>query len=198
MGGLMAVKNGVCHLAGSHLLDTSDGSYNVSYVKQYLPGMKIKLVNLVFRDQGFIVAKGNPKNIRGVEDLAREDITFINRQGGSGTRILLDYRLSRTGTDPGLIKGYDNEEFTHMSVAVAVLSGSADVGLGIFAAANALHLDFIPVVTEQYDLVIPEEYFETENIKILLETINTADFKKRVEALGGYSTRNTGQITPVS
>ncbi len=195
MGGLMAIKNGVCHLAGSHLLDTTDGSYNVSYIKKYLPGMKIKIVNLVFRDQGLIVAKGNPKNIKGIEDLAREDITFINRQGGSGTRILLDYKLKQTGTDPKQIKGYENEEFTHMSVAVAVLSGSADAGLGIFAAANALHLDFIPVVTEQYDLVIPEIFFETENMKILLETINTADFKNRVEALGGYSTKKTGEIT---
>lgn len=198
MGGLMAIKNGVCHLAGSHLLDTIDGSYNVSYIRKYLPGMKIKLVNLVFRDQGLIVAKGNPKNIKGVEDLSRNDITFINRQGGSGTRILLDYRLNQLGIDPKPIKGYDNEEFTHMSVAVAVLSGTVDVGLGIFAAANALHLDFIPVVTEQYDLVIPELFFETENIKILLETINTADFKKRVEALGGYSTKNTGKIMTVS
>jgi putative molybdopterin biosynthesis protein len=194
MGGLMAVKNGVCHIAGSHLLDTADGSYNVSYIKKYLPDMRIKLVNLVFRDQGLIVARGNPKNIKGIEDLVRQDITFINRQGGSGTRILLDYKLNQHGIDPKLIKGYENEEFTHMSVAVAVLSGSADAGLGIFAAANALHLDFIPVITEQYDLVIPEIFFETENIKILLETIRMADFKKRVEALGGYSTRKTGEI----
>jgi len=198
MGGLMAIKNGVCHLAGSHLLDTTDGSYNVSYIKKYLPDMKIKLVNLVFRDQGLIVAKGNPKNIRSIEDLAREDITFINRQGGSGTRILLDYKLRQTGTDPKQIKGYDNEEFTHMSVAVAVLSSSADVGLGIFAAAKALHLDFLPVVTEQYDLVIPEIFFETENIKILLDTINTTDFKNSVKALGGYSTKKTGEIITVS
>ncbi len=194
MGGLMAVKNGVCHLAGSHLLDTTDGSYNVSYIQKYLPDMRIKLVNLVFRDQGLLVARGNPKNIKGIEDLARQDITFINRQGGSGTRILLDYKLNQLGIDSKQIKGYDNEEFTHMSVAVAVLSGSADAGLGIFAAANALHLDFIPVVTEQYDLVIPEIFFETENIKILLETIKTADFKKRVESLGGYSTKKTGEI----
>jgi len=194
MGGLMAIKSGVCHLAGSHLLDTTDGSYNVSYIKKYLSGMKIKLVHLVFRDQGLIVAKGNPKGVKGIEDLARKDITFINRQGGSGTRILLDYRLNQLGIDPKHIKGYENEEFTHMSVAVSVLSGSSDVGLGIFAAANALHLDFIPVVTEQYDLVIPDVYFETENIQILLETIKTADFKKRVEALGGYSTKKTGEI----
>ncbi len=194
MGGLMAIKNGVCHIAGSHLLDTTDGSYNISYIKKYLPDIKVKLVHLVFRDQGLIVAKGNPKNIKGIEDLVRNDIVFVNRQGGSGTRILLDYRLNQLGIIPEYIKGYDNEEFTHMSVAVSVLSGVADMGLGIFAAARALNLDFIPVVTEQYDLVIPDVYFETEHIKILLETINSSDFKKRVEALGGYSTIKTGDI----
>lgn len=197
MGGLMAVKKGVCHLAGSHLLETMDGSYNISYIKKYLPGIGVKLVNLVLRDQGLIISPGNPKSIKGVEDLGRDDITFINRQAGSGTRILLDYRLKQLDIDPGAISGYENEEFTHMSVAVAVLSGSVDVSLGIYAAAKALNLDFIPVVTEQYDLVIPEEHFETENIQILLETINTGTFKKRVEALGGYSTEKTGMIIKI-
>jgi len=197
MGGLMAVKKGVCHLAGSHLLDTMDGSYNISYIKKYLPGIGGKLVNLVLRDQGLIISPGNPKSIKGVEDLGRDDITFINRQAGSGTRILLDYRLKQLDIDPVAISGYENEEFTHMSVAVAVLSGSVDVSLGIYAAAKALNLDFIPVVTEQYDLVIPEEHFETENIQILLKTINTGAFKKRVEALGGYSTEKTGMIIEI-
>ncbi|QTA89530.1 molybdopterin biosynthesis protein [Desulfonema magnum] len=194
MGGLMAIKRGVCHLAGSHLLDTEDGSYNISYIRRYLPDTKVKLVNLVFRDQGLIVSPGNPKNIRGIEDLGREDIMFINRQAGSGTRILLDYRLRQLGMDSGSITGYENEEFTHMSVAVSVLSGMADAGLGIYAAAKALHLDFIPVVTEQYDLVIPQEHFDSDNIRILLETINTGEFKKRVQALGGYSTEKTGTV----
>jgi putative molybdopterin biosynthesis protein len=197
MGGLMAVKKGVCHLAGSHLLDTMDGSYNISYIKKYLPGIGVKLVNLVLRDQGLIIPMGNPKSIKGVEDLGRDDITFINRQAGSGTRILLDYRLKQLDIDPVAISGYENEEFTHMSVAVAVLSGSVDVSLGIYAAAKALNLDFIPIVTEQYDLVIPEEHFETENIQILLKTINTGAFKKRVEALGGYSTEKTGMIIEI-
>ena len=194
MGGLMAIKKGVCHLAGSHLLDIDDGSYNISYIKKYLLNTKVKLINLVFRDQGLIVSPGNPKTIKGIEDLDRNDITFINRQAGSGTRILLDYKLNQLGMEPEKISGYDNEEFTHMSVAVAVLSGSVDVGLGIFAAAKALNLDFIPVVTEQYDLIIPEEYFEWENIQVLLETISTKEFKDRVEALGGYSTEKTGEI----
>lgn len=194
MGGLMAIKKSACHLAGSHLLDEEDGSYNISYIKKYLPGMSIKLVNLVFRDQGLIVPQGNPKQIKGIEDLAREDITMMNRQAGSGTRILLDYSLKGLNINPGAIKGYENEEFTHMSVAVAVLSGTVDAGLGIYAAAKALNLDFIPVVTEEYDLVIPEEYFESKNIQILLETINSQEFKKAVKALGGYHTEKTGEI----
>jgi len=192
MGGLMAIKRGACHLAGSHLLDTADGSYNVSYIRKYLPGRPVKLVTLVLRDNGLIVRRGNPKAIRGIADLVRPDVGFINRQAGSGTRILLDYRLNQLGINPAGITGYGVEEFTHMSVAVAVLSGSADAGLGIFAAAKALELDFIPVVTEQYDLVIPAEHYDTENIRILLDTIVSAEFRKRVQALGGYSTQNTG------
>lgn len=194
MGGLMAIKKGVCHLAGSHLLDPEDGSYNLSYVKKYLAQLDVKLVNLVFRDQGLMVKRGNPKGIKGIEDLARGDISFINRQAGSGTRILLDYRLSQIGISPAQIDGYQHEEFTHMAVAVAVLSGTADTGLGIYAAAAALDLDFIPVVTEQYDLIIPAVHFKSENIQRLLETINTGEFRNRVEALGGYSTRKTGEL----
>jgi len=194
MGGLMAVKKGVCHLAGSHLLDTQDGTYNISYIKKYLSHMDIRLVNLVFRDQGFIVPKGNPKQVKGIEDLCRSDIRFINRQGGSGTRILLDYRLEQSGIDPDDVIGYEMEEFTHMSVAVAVLSGTVDVGLGIHAAAKALDLDFIPVVTEQYDLVIPQDHFTSEPVQLLMDTINSAIFKQRVTALGGYSTEKTGTI----
>jgi putative molybdopterin biosynthesis protein len=194
MGGLMAVKRGVCHLAGAHLLDTETGEYNRSYVKRYLPDTPVRLVNLVMRDQGLIIPKGNPKDIKGIEDLGRKDIVFMNRQGGSGTRILLDYRLGQIGLSPEQINGYASEEFTHMNVAVAVLSGTADAGLGIYAAAKALNLDFIPVVTEQYDLIIPQVYFESVNIQVLLETINTDAFKTRVEALGGYSTEKTGTI----
>ncbi|MFO7707602.1 MAG: molybdopterin biosynthesis protein [Desulfobacterales bacterium] len=192
MGGLMAIKRGGCHLAGSHLLDSEDGSYNVSYIRKYLPGRAVKLVNLVLRENGLIVARGNPKSIRSIEDLTRPEVTFINRQAGSGTRILLDYRLKVLGLDPGRIRGYGVEEFTHMAVAVAILSGSADAGLGIYAAAKALGLEFVPVVTEQYDLVIPAEHFDTENIQALLGVIRSTDFRKRVESLGGYNTRCTG------
>ena len=194
MGGLMAVKRGACHLAGSHLLDIEDGSYNLSYIAKYLPQNDVKLVNLVYRDQGLIVGRGNPKGIKGIEDLARKDLSFINRQPGSGTRILLDYRLKQIGINSEEIIGYQHEEFTHMAVAVAVLSGTVDAGLGIYAAAKALDLDFIPVVTEQYDLIIPQAYFESENIQLMLEIINSSEFKRRAEALGGYSTEKTGEI----
>jgi len=194
MGGLMAIKRGVCHLAGTHLLDTEDGSYNVSYLAKYLPDKAVKLVHLVQRDQGLIIRPGNPKGIKGIEDLGRKDLTFINRQVGSGTRILLDYKLDQLNIEASAINGYQNEEFTHMAVAVSVLSGAADAGLGIYAAAKALNLEFIQVITEQYDLVIPLEYFETAPIQILLEIIHSRKFKQQVQALGGYSTDRTGEI----
>ncbi len=194
MGGLMAIKRGVCHIAGSHLLNAEDGSYNLSDIRKFLPNIPVKRVQLVFRDQGFMVSHGNPKGIKGVEDLIRKDIRFVNRQSGSGTRVLLDYRLKQLNLNPKDINGYDDDEFTHMSVAAAVLGGTADMGLGIFAAARALNLDFIPVVTEQYDLIIPGRFFDTENIQRLLTTIRTPDFKHRVEKLGGYHTERIGEI----
>ena len=197
IGGLMAIKKGVCHLSGSHLLDTESGLYNVSYIKKYLPNISVKLVNLVLRDQGLMILPGNPKKIKGIEDLQGKNISFINRQNGSGTRILFDYKLNQLGINPETIIGYENEEYTHMSVAVAVLSGIADVALGIYAAAKALGLDFIPIVTEQYDLVIPEIYFELDNIQILLETIRSDIFKKGVLKLGGYNVEKTGQIIDI-
>jgi putative molybdopterin biosynthesis protein len=194
MGGLMALKKGLCHLAGSHLLDESDGTYNLSYIRKHLPDKPVRVVNLVLRDQGLIVPKGNPKGIRGIDDLCRPGIRFINRQAGSGTRILLDYKLREQGLDHKLIDGYQLDEYTHMAVAVAVLSGAADVGLGIYAAARALDLDFIPVVTEQYDLVIDQAFMDSPMIRTLLSTIADPAFQDRVLALGGYSTEKTGTI----
>ena len=194
MGGLMAVKKGACHLAGTHLLDPSDGSYNISYLKKYLSLEKLWLVNLVMREQGLIIPKGNPENIQGLEDLKQKELVFINRQGGSGTRILLDYKMKDLGITPGDIAGYANEEYTHMSVAVAVLSGRADAGLGIYAAAKALNLDFVPLITEAYELVIPDRFFHSQKIQALLETIKSKAFRLRVEKLGGYGTQKTGEV----
>jgi putative molybdopterin biosynthesis protein len=194
MGGITAVRRGVCHAAGIHLLDTEDGSYNRSYLRKYLSDLPLRRIQLVMRDQGLIVAKGNPKNIRSISDLARDDITFINRQAGSGTRILLDFELKRLGISPGDIRGYERDEFTHMAVAVAVLGNTADVGLGIFSAARALHLDFIPVVTEQYDLIIPASFFDTDPIQAMMDAIRSETFRHRAMALGGYHIERTGTI----
>ena len=194
MGGLMALKKGVSHVAGAHLLDTATGVYNRAYIDRFLSDLPVKQVNLVCRDQGLIVPKGNPRNIRGLEDIQGGKLRFLNRQQGSGTRILLDYRLDQLGLEPNTIEGYANEEFTHMAVAVAVLTGAADTGLGIYAAAKALELDFIPVVTEQYDLIIPEAYFHWNQMQNLLNTIRSDAFKTGVAALGGYHTEKTGQI----
>lgn len=194
LGGLMALKKGVCHLAGSHLLDPETGEYNLSYIKRYLKGTRVSVFHLALRDQGLIVAKGNPKSIKGVDDLTSEDIHFINRQPGSGTRVLFDYKLQQSGIKPESIRGYENEEFTHMAVAVGVLSGAGDCGMGIFAAAKALDLDFVPLEREQYDLIIPSSALDQPNIKVILETVRSNHFRERVRDLGGYDPTKSGQF----
>ena len=192
LGGIIAIRENMTHIAGTHLLDPETGEYNLSYIKQYLTGMDVALVTLTHRQQGFMVRPGNPKNIKGVNNLLREDITLVNRQAGSGTRVLLDYELDRAGLDSDAIKGYEFKEYTHMSVAVAVMSGKADAGLGIMAAARALQLDFIPVTEERYDILIPREYLASKSIQQLLNCIHSSQFKEAVEQMGGYSTRETG------
>ena len=194
LGGLIAMRKGSCHVSGSHLLDTETGQYNISYIKRYVKGLRVSVFHLVLREQGLMVSKGNPKGIRGIEDLARGDIRFVNRQAGSGTRVLFDYKLSQLGIRPEAIKGYNHEEFTHMSVAVDVLSGAADCGMGIFAAAKALDLSFIPMEKEQYDLIIPSGILEQPNIRALLETIRSRQFQERVVSLGGYDPQKSGEL----
>lgn len=194
MGGLTALKRGEAHCAGTHLLDEDTGDYNVSYIKRLLPDRKMVLVNLVYREQGLIVAKGNPKGIKGVGDLPREGVSFINRQRGAGTRVLLDYRLKELGLDPDSINGYQREEYTHMSVAAAVASGSADAGMGIRAAASALGLDFVSVAEERYDLCIPAEFINTPYIKRLFEVMEMEEFRSAVRQLGGYDLRDCGKV----
>lgn len=196
LGGIMAMKNNMTHMAGSHLLDPKTGAYNTAYLKRYLADREITLITLVHRQQGFIIQKGNPKQIKTINDLIRDDITFINRQAGSGTRVLLDYELKKKNLDGDDIRGYDHEEYTHMAVAVAVLSCKADTGLGILAAARALDLDFIPITEERYDLIIPTRFLELPMIEKVLAIIGSQEFKDSVEALGGYSTRETGQVVP--
>jgi len=194
MGGLMAIKKGEAHMAGTHLLDET-GEYNIADIKKYLPEKKIVLINLVYRLQGLLVKKGNPKNIRGFGDLVRDDVAYINRQAGSGTRLLLDKYIRELGINPLLIKGYERDEYTHMAVASAVLTGLADTGLAVYSSAKALDLDFIPVAEERYDIAIPAEFMDTEKIKILLRIIREdKEFIGAVNSLGGYDTKDMGKV----
>ena len=193
LGGLLAIRKGTCHMAGSHLLDTETGQYNISYIERYIPNMDVTVFHLVLRDQGLIITKGNPKAIKGVQDLVREDVMFVNRQAGSGTRVLFDYKLNQAGISSDQIQGYDHEEFTHMAVAVDILSGAADCGMGIHAAARALDLDFIPIEQEQYDLIVPTRMLDQPNIQSALNTMSSDNFRKRVAALGGYDPSRSGE-----
>lgn len=194
LGGLMAVRRGQTHLAGSHLLETETGAYNYSYLERYLSEVPLRLVQLARRQQGFLLKPGNPRQIKGIEDLTRDDVTFVNRQAGSGTRILFDYELDRGGIGPDRIHGYDQEEFTHMAVAVSVLSGRADAGMAIYASAKALGLDFIPVAQERYDLVIPESSWLDEKIQLILRIVASESFRAMVREMGGYDVSESGRI----
>lgn len=192
LGGLVALGKGECHVAGSHLLDPKDGSYNESYVQKFV-NIPVRGFNLAWREQGLIVAPGNPKNIKSIEDLTRSDVEFLNRQAGSGTRVLLDYYLNLSGIQPSQIEGYFHEEFTHMAVSAAVRGGAVDAGMGIYAAAKALELDFVPIAVERYDLVIAESMLNEDNIVKMLETLRSDEFKQLIAAYGGYSNRETGE-----
>ncbi|MBW2708937.1 MAG: molybdopterin biosynthesis protein [Deltaproteobacteria bacterium] len=193
LGGLLAIRKGTCHMAGSHLLDTETGEYNISYIKRYIPNMDVTVFHLVLRDQGLIVNRGNPKHIKGIQDLSQDDVVFVNRQAGSGTRVLFDYKLNQAGLSSDAVKGYDHEEFTHMAVAVDILSGAADCGMGIHAAAKALDLDFVPIEQEQYDLIVPTRMLDQPNIQATLNAMRSDNFRKRVVALGGYDPSRSGE-----
>jgi putative molybdopterin biosynthesis protein len=195
MGGLLALKRGEAHLAGTHLLDEETGEYNISYLKKLLPDTKIVLVNLVYRTQGFVVPRGNPKGIKGFNDLVRDDVVFVNRQAGAGTRLLTDLHLKKMQIDPNSIKGYDHEEFTHMAVAAAVLSGAADTGLAVLSAAQALGLDFVPVAHERYDLAILRDFIDTPMMRALLGIIREdREFREQIAGMGGYEVSEMGKM----
>lgn len=196
-GGLVALRRGEAHLAGSHLLDPQTGEYNLSYIRQYLPGIPVRLVTLVNRQQGFMLKRGNPKRIFSLQDLVREDVQFINRQRGAGTRVLLDYELAKIGLEPAQIAGYQQEEFTHLAVAAAIASGRADVGLGIAAAAQALDLDFVPLFVERYDLVIPQEHYQGSLLLPLLDLLHDQKYRQAVAQMPGYDIGPMGVEVPI-
>ncbi|PIX17592.1 molybdopterin biosynthesis protein [Candidatus Desantisbacteria bacterium CG_4_8_14_3_um_filter_40_12] len=193
LGGLLSLRRGDCHLTTCHLLDEDTGEYNLPYIKRFLHGMDVSIITLAWREQGLIIQKGNPKNIHVLTDLIRDDIVFINRQKGAGTRILLDYKLKKAGILSNNIRGYETEVFTHMAVCAAIEAGTADTGLGIMASAGVFDMDFIPLTRERYDLVIPGENLSLPGISALLEIINSLEFRIQIASLKGYDLNECGR-----
>lgn len=194
MGGILYLSRGDCHLAGMHLLDTKTGEYNINYLEKYLGNTPYLLINLLYREQGLIVQKGNPRKIHSIKDLLNSDIRYINRQKGAGTRVLFDYLLDKENINADQINGYNREEYTHLAVAAAIKNNTADCGLGIYASARALNLEFIPVSEERYDLCLLPDLIGEEKIEKLLQVITSSIFKSRILAFGGYNLRDNGKI----
>ena len=198
LGGLLALQRNEAHLAGSHLFDVDTGEYNRAYIERLLTphGCHVVLLGFVSREQGLMLARGNPKRIEGVADLARDDVQFVNRQQGAGTRLLFDQALREAGMDAAQVQGYEREESSHAAVAAAVAGGGADCGLGIRAAAQAHDLAFVPLCSERYDLVIPIEHYESELMAPLLTLLRdpAPEFLSRVDALGGYDASLMGTV----
>ena len=193
LGGLVALRDGLCHIAGSHLLDPATGEYTLPYLDRILPGQDVSVVRLVHRDQGLMVAAGNPLALLGIDDLARPGVRYVNRQRGAGTRVLLDHELRNRGISPDAIDGYPREEPTHLAVAAAVAAGRADAGLGITAAARAFGLDFLPVTREPYDLVVGAHDADSPRLAPLWELLESGRFRAAVQDLGGYGTEEMGR-----
>ena len=193
LAGLLALKRGECHLAGTHLIDEATGEYNLSWLRRYFGEGEVALVHLARREQGLIVPKGNPLGLRSLADVAERNAEWINRQRGSGTRQLLDFRLKTEGIPAERIRGYERELYTHLAVAAAVKTGGADAGLGILAAAKALDLEFIPVASEQYDLAIRPDALELPAMRELLRLMQSEEFRARVAELGGYDVNRAGE-----
>ncbi|HEX7540668.1 MAG TPA: molybdopterin biosynthesis protein [Anaerolineales bacterium] len=201
-GGLIALKRGEAHLAGSHLLDPQTGEYNLSYIRQYLNGVSVKVYGFVGREQGLMVRRGNPMDIKSLRDLNKTEagpepgrrVRFVNRQRGAGTRVLLDYQLSKMGIPAEVIQGYNQEEYTHLGVAAAVASGRADCGLGIPAAAQSLDLDFIPLFQETYQLIIPKIIAESDLLTPLFEVLEDRVFRQAVVNMPGYDVSQMGRL----
>ena len=193
LAGLAGVRDGLCHVAGSHLLDPDTGEYTLPWIERLMPDRDLAVVRLTHRDQGLIVAPGNPLGLEAIRDLTRPDLRYVNRQRGAGTRVLLDHLLKAEGIDPVQVGGYAREEHTHLAVAAAVAAGRADCGLGVLAAARAFGLDFVPVTKEPYDLVLERASLDSELLAPLWALLASAEFRGQVDALGGYDTSETGR-----
>lgn len=197
MGGIMAIRRGEAHAAGCHLLDTETGEYNRAFIKKYFPMGGVKLLRCVGRQQGLMLQKGNPMKIEGFKDVANNGLRYVNRQKGSGTRILTDYLCKKEGIAPEKIYGYDREELTHTSVAAQIASGSADAGMGIYSAAKLYDLDFLPVCIEEYDLLIPDHAWDSPMVRQLISTLKSPAFREKIENMGGYTLDRPGEIIEI-
>lgn len=186
MAGIMAIRKGEAHVAGIHLLDPKTKQYNLSYIKKLLNGVDVILYPFLKRKQGWILPKGNPLMIETVADIWEKKANFVNRQKGAGTRILFDMLLAENGISSEEISGYDREMFSHLAVAAEVNGDNDGAGLGIYPAAKAMGLDFIPVADEEYDLLMTRSFYESESGRLLIELIQSVDFKQQVEKIGGY------------
>jgi molybdate-binding protein/DNA-binding transcriptional regulator YhcF (GntR family) len=195
LGGLIALARNEAEIAGTHLWDEATDTYNLPFARRLLPGRRAVLVTLAHRSMGLIIPPGNPQQLRMLGDLAHPDVRLVNRQSGSGTRVWLDAQFKALDISPESVPGYEQEEATHLTVARAVDQGKATVGLGIHAAASAYGLDFIPLTQEQYDLVFPEQVWNTPVTQTMIAIIRSPRFKEAVAALGGYDTTQTGQET---
>jgi putative molybdopterin biosynthesis protein len=194
LDGLIALRQNLCNLSGAHLLDPN-GEYNLPFIRHFFPDRTMQVVTLAHREQGLIIAPGNPKAINSLADLMRGNVTFINRNPGSGTRLWLDYQLQAKGISPESIHGYENSVNTHTLCASQVQSGKADVSLGLRAAANQFGLDFIPLFHERYDLVFMQE--QSSSLLPLLDMIQTRSFRQNVDAMTGYDTTHSGEQIPI-
>ncbi|MDR3591322.1 MAG: helix-turn-helix transcriptional regulator [Negativicutes bacterium] len=195
IGGLIALYNRSVNIATAHLWDGDSGEYNVPYVRRYLPGHRALLVNLVYRNEGFYVTPGNPKNITGWPDLTRPDIRFVNRERGAGARVLLDEMLRKLDIDFSSITGYAKEEMSHLAVASCVARGEADVGIGIEKAAMQVQkVEFIPLQKERLDLIMLRHDADKPDFQVLLSILRSADFRKEIAGIGGYDVSKMGEI----
>jgi len=194
MEGLLSLYRRQTDITGIHLWDEKTGEYNIPYVQYVLPGEAVTIVNLVQRVQGFIVEPGNPHNMKSWEDLAKRNISFINRQRGSGTRLRIDDALRKNRISPANIKGYENEEETHSGVASRIASKQADVGIGVQSAAHRMGLDFVPLFHEQYDLVTLSETAQGEFWNKILNILNSQPFQTAIQRQIGYDTTLTGKV----
>lgn len=197
MGGIMAIRRGEAHAGGCHLLDTETGVYNLSFLKKYFPNGGIRLVRCVGRQQGLMLAKGNPLDIKEFADIAKNGVRYVNRQKGSGTRVLMDYLCEQYAVNVSDIYGYEREELTHTSVAAQIANGSADAGMGIYSAAQLYDLDFMPMCIEEYDLIIPDHAWETPVVQQLIATLKSPAFREKMLAMGGYTVDHPGEIIPL-